>query len=226
MKYLKIILIFLALVAVVVFIVSIPRLIRINEIECQSQEGDCSQYLANNFTTPKGSSLYLVQKEIKQILKNEVLVSSSSFQFIFPDKLKIYVVITKPNIALYNKEKNVFALIDPDGNVVSLVAATNLPYLGGDETIYSIGQKINTQSHFGLNILSYLNYLYQTKRANIENSSLHIELEDGTRVIFPLGGNEKELIGSLRLILSQRENALAGRSVNEIDLRFKNPVIK
>lgn len=213
-------------IGTVVFVISIPRFIRINNIECLSQEGDCSQYLAGNIASPKGSSLYTVQKELKEILKHEVLVNSSSLQFNFPDKLKIYVIIKKPVFAVRNIEKNIYALVDADGNVVSLVQSTNLPFIEGDNTIYSIGQPVENKTVFGLNLLSYLSYLYQTNRAQIENDSLHIELEDGTRVIFPLGGKDKELVGSLRLILSQKNTALAGRTVNEIDLRFKNPVIR
>lgn len=213
-------------IGVVTTILNIPRFIHINNIECQSQEGDCSQYLASSINSPKGSSLYKVQKELKEILKHEVLVSSSSLQFNFPDKLKIYVIIKKPVFAVRNNEKNIYALVDPDGNVVSLVQNTNLPIIEGDNTIYSIGQSVEKKTVFGLKILSYLNYLYQTNRAQIAGDSLHIELEDGTRVIFPLGGEDKELIGSLRLILSQKETSLAGRTVREIDFRFKNPVIR
>ncbi len=214
------------ILSIFVVLISIPRLIKINQIECQSQEGDCAYYLAGNINSPKGSSLYKVEKEIKNILKNEVLVSSSSVQYNFPDKLKIYIVIKKPKYAIYNSEKNVFSLVDSEGRVVSIVNGNELPYLEGDNEIYSIGQKIKNESIFGLELLTYMNYLYQTKKAKIENGSLHIELEDGTRVIFPVGGNEKELVGSLRLILSQKENVLAGKSVNEIDLRFKNPVLR
>lgn len=210
----------------VLFVLSIPRFIKINSIDCQSQEGDCSQYLAGNISSPKGSSLYRVERELKQILKKEVLVNSSSIQYNFPDKLKIYVIIKKPVFAVRNSDKNIFALVDSEGHVVSLVQNTNLPYVEGDNNAYSIGQKIGEETVFALGLLDYLDYLYQTKRARIENGSLHIELEDGTRVIFPLGGNEKQLVGSLRLVLSQKETSLSGKTIREIDLRFKNPVLR
>ena len=61
--------------------------------------------------------------------------------------------------------------------------------------------------------------MYQVNKGEMINSGLVVELPTRVRVILPLEGSVEILLGSLRLIYSQVTD-------KEIDLRFKNPILR
>jgi hypothetical protein len=81
------------------------------------------------------------------------------------------------------------------------------------------------------NLLYRLESYYQLTQRLIADDSLIIELDDSIRVIFPLEGDGQLLLGALRLVNSQlnsgaKDSTIMKSMVKEIDLRFKNPVLR
>ena len=74
--------------------------------------------------------------------------------------------------------------------------------------------------------------MYQINIGEIINDSLVIELDSGTKVLFPLEGDKQILLGALRLIDSkvttegEELSGVDGQVVETIDLRYKNPVLR
>lgn len=202
-----------------------PRLIKIHEIECLTQFGKCEETLQAKFSRDLGQSLYASQKNFHNAIKSEIVITDSRSQFIFPNKLKIYLVLKTPKFAI-EVNQNAYALVGEEGFVISILPATDFPFLRGNFPNYSVNQKVEDGTLFALKILENLNYLYKLKLGQLTDSSLHIELEDGTRVIFPLEGNIKALVGSLRLLLDQKDELYQKLVYREIDLRYKNPIIR
>jgi hypothetical protein len=68
--------------------------------------------------------------------------------------------------------------------------------------------------------------MYQVRDFTVQDDSLLVELPGQIRVIFPLDGDSQILLGSLRLIYSKIQNEGNPEKYSQIDLRFKNPVLR
>lgn len=225
MKVVKLLFLPIFIVLVILAFYLFPKFIKIQKIECQTQFGECEKVLIDKFSIVPGQNLAQAQKNFKIATNSEIVIVDSRSQFVLPNLFKIYLVLKTPKYAIRVND-TAYALVGEDGYVISLLGSTNYPYLTGEFPSYSVGEAVSEEVHFALEILRNVNYLYLTNSAKLENSSLHIELEDGTRVIFPLEGNVRALVGSLRLIVSEKKELSESLSLKQIDLRFKNPVLK
>ena len=70
-----------------------------------------------------------------------------------------------------------------------------------------------------------MNDMYQVNVGNIENDSLLVDITPKVRVIFPLEGDYKVLLGGLRLIYTKITTDYSG-IYSQIDMRYKNPVLR
>lgn len=225
MKHLKLGLVFLLITLVLLTILALPRLINISEIDCGSQYGVCNQRFEARLDELKGKNLYEVKMGVKEILKDESSILSYSTHFVFPDKLKVSVLMKKARYALKKAGTDSYFLVDNKGDVLAVEASNNLPFLETSENPPNVGEKISDTSQFALEIIADMYYIYQVQKGKIENDGLSIELSKGLTVIFPLEGDRERLVSALILIISRLKDE-NGKSVTTIDLRFKNPVIK
>ena len=229
MRYIKVgyILIFLFLILFPLLI--LPRLIKISKISCFSQYGDCSKNIQEKFNQSLGKSYWEANKEIKDSLAKNLLVKEYSLQFKLPAEVRVDIILNKPKYALKNPSQKFFYLVDKDGKVLAKENSTELPYVEVNNLNYDLNQKIKDEEIFSLEIIYDLFNFYQVKSGKIEGDSLMVNLSEGPKVIFPLSGSKDALIGALRLILSRLNEPnkdVKIDSVKEIDLRFKNPVLK
>lgn len=225
MKYLKVPLKFVIVALIISPFFVVSRIIKVDEIRCQSQFGPCNTNIEASLdeVEERGGSLYEVKKRLQNILADNVLVSDYSFQFKLPNTLEIDLLERKPKYAIKQKETSSFALVDSSGYVVYFQEATTLPVLIVSEAPPNVGDLVSEKNFFALELLYDLFSSYQIRTGIIENESLVIELNQVPKVIFPLEGDREVLLGSLRLILSRLNSS---RQVSTIDLRFKNPIIK
>lgn len=228
MKYLKFILLLIVLAFTISLFFYVPKLIFVNKISCKSQFGPCSTSLSEKLASKEGKNLKEVKKEVKEVLSYETSVSDFSLQFRIPASLNVFVVEKKPKFAV--KQENYFGLIDKEGIVLRIEKATSLPYVEIQEKIPGVGEKVNEKTFFALNAVYNLFIQYQVRSGVISGNFLVIDSIEGRQVIFPLEGDLDVLLGALRLIIN-RLNASAKdtrieTSVKEIDLRFKNPVLR
>lgn len=207
----------------------LPKLIKINAIECNTQYGACDRAFYDDFRKYQGKNLGEARSSISDFLGKNVLVSDFSFQFQLPNKLKISLVLRKAKFALFNENLDKYSLIDKDGFILAIVDATNLPYLIVSENLPNVGEKIDTKVFFSLEILYDMFYLYQVKEGSLKEDSLIFELPSGIQAVFPVEGDKAALVGALRLVifrLNEGSEDLRIESVKTIDLRFKNPVLR
>jgi len=229
-KYLKFIFPIIALILLVGLIVATPRLILIKHISCQSQYGNCFDDLEEKLKKAEGKNLREAKKEIEDILKNDLSLSDYSTQFKIPDTLKISLLEDKPKFALKSLSKNVYGLVDKEGLVLKIEDNTTLPYVEIEDSFPNVGEKVSEKELFALKIISGVFSLYQIDKGKIQNESLLIELKNGIKVIFPLEGDKDVLLGALTVILNRLNEDAKELKINkvvyEIDLRFKNPVLR
>lgn len=185
------------------------RLIKINKVECESQYGACPENINSKLHDVVGYST-LNSKQIKILLKNNLLVSDYSIRYAFPDKLKVNILLKKARFAVFNKETKEYLLLDKNAQLLGRTNGTLLPV---------VIQNGDTPNLFALALMEGIFSMYQVNRGEIFNDSLVVELPTHVRVIFPLEGDRDILLGTLRLIYSEVTD-------KEIDLRFKNPILR
>ncbi len=219
----------LSIILIVLFILSIPtvikKLVRITRIECSSQYGSCDAILADSLNI--SGNYKDVKKQINELLDKNVRVSSYTVQYKIPSILKVELNLIKPKYAIRDLSNNCY-LIDKNGVVIEISKESNLPTLINNVT-YSTGQKISDKDNFALQLIEKVSWVYSVPVGTIENGSLLIMLKEGILVRFPLVGDSDVLVGSLRLIFSRLNDESEGIRMNEIreiDLRFKNPILR
>lgn len=219
----------LSILLIIIFVILIPtiikKLIKIEKIECESQYGKCDEVIANSLQLT--GNYRDTKKTIKQRLEKDILVNSYLIQYQIPNKLKIDINLKKPRYAIFNGSK--YFLIDKDGLIIEESSEANLPTLNKENVNLIIGEKIEEKDKFALSIISGLAYLYSINSGNIINNELRIVNNEGIIIRFPLEGDKDVLLGSLRLIFSRLNDETKGiriEDTKEIDLRFKNPVLR
>lgn len=197
-----------------------PRIIKVRVVECYNQYGLCSNELLVKVNAISGDSINIAERKITEEFKNTKLIDSYSFRFKLPSTLRIDLILKKPKYALVEKNTNQAVILDGNGLVLEKVEKTNLPYVVISDSLPNIGETVESKKTFALELVYGIYYLYQVKSGEIVNDSLEVNISDAGKVIFPLMGERDILLGSMKLILSR-----AGK-FKEIDLRYKNPVIR
>lgn len=216
---------FLPVLLIIAFGFSISSLVKINEIECISQLGDCSDYLVNDLGKVKGKSLKDAKSFASDIFKKQSAVTDFSFKFKIPSKLEVYVVEKRPIGAVVKYDSDKFLLVDYEGEVLSTQNQTDLPIVVV-ATDFSDQKNVPANLSFALHLMYDVNLTYQARTGKIVNQSLEVEVVEGKKAIFPLTGNEKELVGALKLIFLGLNTNPEAHKIRLIDLRYKNPVLK
>jgi len=187
------------------------------KIECLSQFGQCPTEINSKLKNLNSKNLFNSKKDVSKILKAETLVSDFSMQYKLPNILLINLLVKKPMYAIKDASLGKIFTVDKDGHLLSEVASTTLPLVIQND------QKVNT---FTLNLMLGIYQMYQVGYGTIVNDALVVDIPNGLRVIFPVGGDDPEiLLGALRLIYSKVTTEYAG-VYSEIDMRYKNPVLR
>lgn len=206
-------LMFLTLSVLIIF--SLPFFVKV-EIECKSQYGECPYDINAKLQMLNFKNLRTAKTEIKKILKQTPSVTDYSIQFKLPPTLLVELLVKKPIFAIRDASNQIY-LIDKDGKILSTTNSTNLPI---------IIQESSTPNLFALNLINGIFQMYQIRQGEIHDQSLVVELPTQIRVILPLQGDFEILLGSLRSIYSKIENSEQKGKFSEIDLRFRNPVLR
>lgn len=220
MKYLRFgIYILLAFFLLFPFLV-LPRIIKVRVVECYNQYGLCSNDFLAKVNPVLNESFDTAKKKTVEEFKNTKLVEKYSFRFKLPATLRVDVILKKSKYALINKNTNEAAILDDKGVVLEKAQTTNLPCVVTADNLPNIGEMTGDNKHFALELLYGVYYLYRVKSGEIVNDSLEVVIPNEGKIIFPIQGERDILLGSMKLILSR-----SGK-FKEIDLRYKNPVIR
>ncbi len=196
------------------------------KIDCKSQFGSCPERVLTKINVFNSKNLYIAKKNIKKILSTDFLISNYSLQFKLPNILETYIVVKKPFATLVDRNSNKTALIDEDGKILSFGVDSSLPTVTTDRIDQKEGEKVADRDFFALRIITGVFQMYQIRTGEMNADSLVVELPPQTRVIFPLYGDSDVLLGSLRLIYSKISEPSQVGKFSEIDLRFKNAILR
>jgi hypothetical protein len=202
-----------------------PLFIKV-EVGCRSQYGECSDQIKEKLNAFNGKSLVSARRGVRKTLKADFLVSDFSIQFKLPNTLQVELLVKKPVFSFKDSQTGSLALVDRDGQVLSLATESVLPVVISAENLPGIGEYLNVTGLFALKLAMGVYQMYDVRTSIIQDGSLLVELPGQIRVIFPLEGDSDILLGGLRLIYSKikEDGNLAGYS--QIDMRYKNPVLR
>ena len=109
---------------------------------------------------------------------------------------------------------------------IAIAGSSALPLIIVTGDLPKIGQNIGAENLFAHDLAQGIFQMYQIRNFAIQNGSLLVELPGQIRVILPLDGDTDILLGSLRLIYSKIQADGNPLGYSQIDLRFKNPVLR
>lgn len=197
------------------------------QIVCKSQLGGCPAEIDENLRKLDGKSIFVAKRQIKKELKSYFLMSEYSTQFKLPNILRVNLIVKKPIFAIRNISTNTYGLVNKDGIVLAQSNTNSLPVVFVKEATPMVGQTVSSSDLFALNLIDGVFKMYQIGSGFVEERTLLVELPGGVRVIFPLEGADRDLLlGSLRLIYPNVQNDSGGSNYSQIDLRYKNPILR
>jgi len=229
MIYLRRFIMLALLIGAFYVVISIPKFVIIRRVECESQYGPCSINITKGLDSFKDLSFKGAKRKILFELSQNLFISDYSVRYAFPDTIKIYVVEDRPRYALKDSESSDFALVDQKGLVLTHSKETNLPQVASFGTP-AIGSRVTQEQLLALNIVYDVYYLYKIKDASIQENEFVVELDGGPKIIFPLDGDRETLVGTLNFLLTNigrvEKDSKSHSLISEIDLRFRNPVLR
>jgi len=202
--------------------------IKINKITCKSQYGPCSKEVEIYLEGLESQKLSFVRKNIKTYLKEGLMVVDYTTSYKLPNIYEVYIIERKTTHALLFGIGSQIALVDDDGYILSFVESSSLPIVKTYSKTGNAGDKVEEEALFALKLMTDLHFYYQVNEGEITKDGMKIELNSGKKAIFPLNGDKGILLSSLGLILSKLNSVDDDlkMSINTIDLRFKNPVLR
>lgn len=227
-RFIKLVIGALLLLGIPGIFLSLPALVKVNHLDCKSQYGPCGAALEEKIKKSEGLSLRGAKGTLGSLLKNEVGIEDFSIQYKIPDRLVVDVILTKPKFALKKEGQPQFVLIDKEGIALRWEDSTNLPFVETGGEVPNVGEIAQSREIFALNLMYDVFSAYEIQMGKITDDSLVIDMEGGLTVLFPLEGDKDVLTGSLALILAKLKLHPQDSRINvrEIDLRFKNPVLR
>jgi len=212
-------------------ILIIPRLINIEKVTCRSQFGPCNIVIQEELDSINGGNLIDIREKVKNVLAKSVLVREFYIQYKIPNTLKVDLLEAKPKYAISDKNKNII-LVDARGYILTSQKTSSLPTIEVDKELKKVGEQVDENTLFAGEIIYDMFSLYSIDYGKIVEDRLEIISSDDIKIIYPLVGDREVLVGSLVAIMSRlKESNEAPRieevkSVSEIDLRYKNPVLR
>jgi hypothetical protein len=213
-----------AIIIVISGLILYPFFVKVR-IECKSQTGACPVEIENGISKMQNQSLFRSRSEISRFLKSQPLVLDFSEQFKLPNILRVDILTKEPLFALKDSTSGNIDLVEKNGVVLSVTQSSSLPTVVVVGGIPAVGQKVGDQNLFALNIEAGVYEMYQIQTSYIQNGGLIVDMPGGVRVIFPLEGDYQVLLGALRLIYSKIQSEPVN-PYSQIDLRYKNPVLR
>lgn len=225
MKYIKGIIILFLVFAIIAGIFIAQFIVKV-KVTCKSQFGDCPASIVSDLQKENSKTLFKAKNDINKLLKNNYLLTEYSQQFKLPGILVVNILERKPAYALDNQTTSEIWLIDSDGTVLSKVQGTTLPKVIVQNSVPKPGEKVDSKTFTALKIIQGVWEMYQVSVGEASESSMVVNLPSNINVIFPLDSDPEISLGALRLIYTKITTGDNIGKYQQIDLRFKNPVLR
>ena len=210
----------------------IQLFLKVDKIQCIDYKGnECDQRLVKILSSFENTRGYVATRGIDNAIKNDILTKKYSVRFAFPNILFVLITKRDPKYAMQVEGSDWIDLVDEEGYITDVADNTFLPILKIGNRIVNPGDNIDKNVLFALKIVKAVSQTYIVNNAKLKDDNIEIILKDGYKVIFPNDGDFDTLLGSFKLIVSRLNNlkldsTIENNKFREIDLRYKNPVIR
>jgi len=215
----------IAIVSVFLIFYILLGSLKIEKIVCESQSGDCSLSIMDELRRFEGEKVRIAIKRAEKALENNVLVNDYRVRFVPLSTLKVILVEEKAEYALKNSSEDFYTLVDINGKILQKVEETRVEIINYDKKIPDVGGSMGG-GQFALKLAKGVSRYYQVKSKTLDDNFFLIELTSGTRILFPLEGDTELLLGAMNLIVTKISNVPEFTDIVEIDLRYKNPILR
>jgi cell division septal protein FtsQ len=210
----------------IMLVAALPSRLMKVVIVCESQYGACPGNVKENLEKSSGKSLAAARGESKKILKKDPLIEDFSMQYKLPNILKINILAKKPVFALRDSVSGRILLVERSGGVLLETSSSSLPTVFADNLTENVGDTTSPEKLLSMHLVEGVNSMYGKNSGMLLPDGLVVELPDQVKVIFPLNGDRDILLGTLRTVYSKLASGEQSGKFSEIDLRFKNPVLR
>lgn len=218
---------FLGVLFTVLF-VSLFFFLKIRSVSCSADHTpSCPSSLLEKLQAFKGSRIFQSERKIRNTLSSEPEVLSYAVKTSPLGDITVRITLREGSIALKPESSNTYTLYTKDGILVKEAPDTSVPTV-------VLKEQINTEAVPFVAALSYqLTTILPVSQMTVEGESLKVVLRDNRILLYPLQGDIDVLLGSTLITFSQL-NLTEGKLIidrqavviREIDLRFKNPVLR
>ena len=231
MKRLKYIGVFLFPVFVMALIFYGLKNIKITEISCHSQYGECSSLVKDRLNNIEDCDYFSCTKNIDKVLSDAWIVNDYHHQLKIPLRIEVNLVEKKPIFSIKSEINNLVIQVDSEGLVLDVRERSVLPGFFIDGNLPSPGEKVKDNEFFALQIIYGTSKIQEIETARLEKDHLSVDMKDGKRILFPLEGDRDFILGSLALILNELKKSSSDTRIGEgqikiVDLRYKNPILR
>lgn len=200
----------------------------IKQVKCQIEENNCS---SENIAYPpyllETNLFSLNQAELsRHFLFNYPFIQSVKFNKKFPHSLEIFLTRRSPVIQIQNKQTQKYFFVDENEYVIKNAYSSKLATILTEEPI-NIGEAISSptiHSAFSIFLTLKNSYIPIIEIDAISISHLKAKIGSGQFVLFSGEKSIENQVDSLQFIL--KNSTMNSRKLEEIDLRFDNPVVK
>lgn len=209
----------------------LPRIIKIDSIRCSTQFGQCGDAFEDLYLEEDKVNLLVAREMLEGKIKADFRIDKSSVRYSFPSTLDVSIVMREPRFGLKRDDSSGVGLVDREGMVILFEDKTALPTLNVDD-VPNVGEHIPDKYIFALSVVDRFFRYYDVKSADYSDHKLTMYLNNYPRLIFPETGDAELLTGSASFILSRLKQQPedfrieSTEQIQEIDLRFKNPVLR
>lgn len=200
----------------------------IQNIDCKTQYGECSQSENEKLASYLGKSMVFVDThDLQKDLEEEYANLRVSIQRIFPHTLKIILEKRKAVVALRPQTAtNGVFLVDHHGVLIDYVLESNLPVLHYRKSASGmrVGGRLSKQETSAVQILFLIYKSQGVLEAVLEEQKLLSVLSVGSQVLFSLERDPKSQVGALQLVMTR--SRIEDELPMVIDLRYIKPVLK
>ncbi len=220
----KILLIFSGFVVVGSLLIS-PFVIKV-KIECKSQFGVCPAGINAGLQKIIGRSIFAAKRDVSKLLKSDYSVSDFSTQYKLPNTLALSILVKKPDFAIYSKATSQLVVVDEEGTVLAVADSSTLPKIIIESEAPKTGQKVGIKILNALELIRGVWNMYQVGSGDANEEALTVALPGNIDAILPLEGDAQVTLGALRVVYTRITTGDLIGKYSQIDLRFKNPVLR
>ncbi|MFC1600677.1 hypothetical protein ACFL25_01205 [Patescibacteria group bacterium] len=204
---------------------------KFKEISCKSQFGECSLAIKEKLKNIEDCTYFECRKNIDNVLSNAIIVDRYSYQIKFPLTFVVSLIVKKPKYSINKDSGGLIAQVDSTGLVMNYQETTSLPGVSINSSLPKLGETVSKEILFASELVYGISKIQKVNLAQIESNFLNVDLEDGKKVLLPLTGDRDFILGALTLILNELKkdnisSKIEKERIKEIDLRFKNPILK